>query len=418
MSRRLLRSARPPQEQLEAVVTLPVALHGEIGRRKNQSKRVKLEHEDGMFLRVRYERESESFDVAQLRDEVNQFLHPIVDGTFCKPALVFSACCGDAVAESIIVAKLQQVAATQDWRELWVCTGQIREWLHSGVARNGAERPWWVREARARRPPDEVAEVVEMADDEAIDVTNGEATSPVKLDSDSEKATAAAAFVEEEEAADSDDEGGGVPVMDVLKEEGVWKSIGTLDIKDSTGWEHYSAMTLTVSKLADGTLQGTFRHDGKDDYVHCTGKCRFVAYESQRCSIKLEGRALGWIHPSGKITYGMPTWSGNRDDPPDEIEDFMDDAPCPPGHHTELCAVSVRQDYEYPEDSGRTYCQGDIAVLVADDNGVWGNGGCFDGNYDFVRYCFFRRAADYQDLPEQTEVQEVENARPRTRSSG
>ena len=32
----------------------------------------------------------------------------------------------------------------------------------------------------------------------------------------------------------------------------------------------------------------------------------------------------------------------------------------------------------------------DLVVLVADD-GVWGNGGQFDGNYDFVRYAFFRK---------------------------
>ena len=32
----------------------------------------------------------------------------------------------------------------------------------------------------------------------------------------------------------------------------------------------------------------------------------------------------------------------------------------------------------------------DLVVLVADD-GVWGNGGQFDGNYDFVRYAYFRK---------------------------
>jgi hypothetical protein len=207
-SRRVLRSAQPPQEQLEPVVTLPAELTGEIGRRNNRSKRVKLEHEDGMFSRVRHERESAPFTVAQLRDEVKQFLHPIA-ANIRKPALVFSACCSDSAAQRIIVAQLRKVAASQDWRELWVYTGQIREWLQSGVTRSGAERPWWVREAWAARPPSEVAEVVEVADAAAVDVTKDEGventSTHVKLDVSEQPASNHAHDVPEQLTSNPDD---------------------------------------------------------------------------------------------------------------------------------------------------------------------------------------------------------------------
>ena len=85
MSRRTLRSARA-HVCLEPVLVLPDSLRGTILPLKNPTKRVKKEHEDGMFAVVRRERSAEPIDVSLLRVAVNEYLYPDMDG-LGRPAL-------------------------------------------------------------------------------------------------------------------------------------------------------------------------------------------------------------------------------------------------------------------------------------------------------------------------------------------
>ena len=123
MSRRTLRSARA-HVCLEPVLVLPDSLRGTIPPLKNPTKRVKKEHEDGVFAVVRRERSAEPIDVSLLRAAVNEYLDPDMDG-LGRSALVYSACNDDPVAQTLITSALRASAAEEDWHELWILLGQI-----------------------------------------------------------------------------------------------------------------------------------------------------------------------------------------------------------------------------------------------------------------------------------------------------
>lgn len=164
MSRRQLRSAVAGL-QLAPVVQLPGSLSGELPPyQKRTAKRVKREHEDGLFSEVRKKRSAEPVVIDELRKAVESLLHPVkLDLGVLRPALVYSACCDDEAAQEIIVAALRSAAAAGDWHELWVLLGQVGAWLTFLPHMNqGTLRPWWVREARSKAGRSGVAEVVHL----------------------------------------------------------------------------------------------------------------------------------------------------------------------------------------------------------------------------------------------------------------
>jgi hypothetical protein len=185
-------------------------------------------------------------------------------------------------------------------------------------------------------------------------------------------------------------------VMDVLRRGGEWRSFGILDLKESDGRESnfYPSVSLKVSVGTDGQPRGLFTHDGTDDYgyVHCDGACTFEQLESdpQTCSLQLEGRACGWPSTYAGWRMGCTLSTGEWCDDPER--------PSSPGCRTELMIATAGDSYKYHiyDDLERRFegftekYRDDLVVLVADD-GVWGNGGQFDGNYDFVRYAYFRK---------------------------
>ena len=183
-------------------------------------------------------------------------------------------------------------------------------------------------------------------------------------------------------------------VMDVLRRGGEWRSFGILDLKeplDGRTGNFYPSVSLKVLVGTDGQPRGFFTHDGTDDYVHCRGACTFEQLESdpQTCSLQLEGRAGGLPSTYAGWRMGCTLSTGEWCDDPLR--------PSSPGCRTELM-IAIGNSYKHDvyDDELRRYegfkekYRDDLVVLVADD-GVWGNGGQFDGNYDFVRYAFFRK---------------------------
>ena len=165
-----------------SVLTIPNALpvSGSLGL--GSAKRVKREHEDGVYATTRRHRGAEIIDVSELRDEWRRVLLPSRGSVHTEggegaalaaeaalpavPPLFLGACHGSEASQQLLTRVLAETIADADWQELWVLLGQISTCIEH-LATPDAVRPWWVRQAQQAGGSGDVAEYVDLAAREA-----------------------------------------------------------------------------------------------------------------------------------------------------------------------------------------------------------------------------------------------------------
>ena len=201
-----MRNAFTIPAQLSASATLQLSSH----------KRVKREHEDGDYARMRKERGSGTIVVAELREAWQRLLLPIVPSSSeqggnrevraleaggvrpDRPPAYLATCSGCQAAQDLLSGVLRDCIEAQNWGELWVLLGQIDFRL---THISSPLLPWWVRLAPREMGSADVQEQVdlvagEMAGgvDNPLDV-DAATTSAVKTERPTESADGSAALM-------------------------------------------------------------------------------------------------------------------------------------------------------------------------------------------------------------------------------
>ena len=165
-----------------SVLTIPNALPVCGSLELGSAKRVKREHEDGVYGLMRNHRGAEIIDVSELRVLWRRVLLPSRGSVHAEggegaalaaeavlpavPPLYLGACHGSEASQQLLTRVLAVTIADADWQELWVLLGQISTCIEH-LATPGAVRPWWVRQAQQAGGLSDVAEYVDLAAREA-----------------------------------------------------------------------------------------------------------------------------------------------------------------------------------------------------------------------------------------------------------
>lgn len=162
MSRRRLRgeSSCPSGSGGELSIPTHLPMHGTIDA--GSVKRLKREHEDGVYAQARGSCGDASILVSELREMWERLLLPTrgsahVEGRESAalaadaevpdvPPLFLGACYGSEAAAQLLKSELVTAIESEDWPELWVLLRQIFVCIEQ-LAVSHAVRPWWVRQA-------------------------------------------------------------------------------------------------------------------------------------------------------------------------------------------------------------------------------------------------------------------------------
>ena len=308
MSRRTLRSAGAGFRSSGRALAIPnnLPVNGTI--EVISAKRIKREHENDAYVRVRSLRTGQQIVIAELRDEWQKLLLPsassmhVEDGQGAalaaeaempdRPPLYIGACYGSEAVQQQLETELVAVVAKADWREMWVLLGQIATCIER-LASPDAVRPWW---ARTGGSDNEVIEHVDLVARESV----GAVDAPIDVE-DTDASTGVVAKEEEASPPMPTD----AAVVSLFASEGM---VYTSVLNDTGQYGGCVAMLgCTLTARGDNLVE----LNDKEDWLG-SGTWRLTAQAVGRWKVDAAGGTLIPVLPEGSYEVTLVECTAGR----------------------------------------------------------------------------------------------------------